>query len=351
MACPRHARPIRHDDRQGDRRPQPHAQDQSVAGGGAAGKAQAGDTAVQSRRSAGSLPGADAGRPRHVRRSGADCARFCRPPVGIRGFRGPRRLRARGRSPDRALGQARGGIRKGQSHPLISPRFVSRLRCKRTGSHCAGVLMKHYTYFRSSAAFRVRIALNLKGLATEQVFIHLTKEGGKQHTPEYRAVNPQRRVPSLALDNGEILMQSPAIIEYLDEVHPKPAFLPADPVERAKVRAFAAVIGCDIHPLNNLAPLQYLKRVLKQEQPAIDAWYHHWVIEGFTALETMIRPGPYCFGGNVTLADIYLVPQMYNARRLKVPLDAFPKLVAADAALAKLPAFDQARPENQPDAE
>ena len=101
------------------------------------------------------------------------------------------------------------------------------------------------------------------------------------------------------------------------------------------MRAFAAVIGCDIHPLNNLAPLQYLKRVLKQEQPAIDAWYHHWVIEGFTALETMIRPGPYCFGANVTLADIYLVPQMYNARRLKVPLDAFPKLVAADAALAK----------------
>ncbi len=211
--------------------------------------------------------------------------------------------------------------------------------------------MKHYTYFRSSAAFRVRIALNLKGIATEQIFIHLTKEGGKQHTPEYRAVNPQRRVPSLALDNGEILMQSPAIIEYLDEVHPKPAFLPTDPVERAKVRAVAAVIGCDIHPLDNLAPLQYLKRVLKQEQPAIDAWYHHWIIEGFTALETMIRPGPYCFGGNVTLADIYLAPQLYNARRLKVPLDAFPKLVAADAALAKLPAFDQARPENQLDAE
>jgi len=211
--------------------------------------------------------------------------------------------------------------------------------------------MKHYTYFRSSAAFRVRIALNLKGLTTEQVFIHLTKEGGKQHTPEYRAVNPQRRVPSLALDSGEILIQSPAIIEYLDEVHPKPPFLPADPVERAKVRAFAAVIGCDIHPLDNLAPLQYLKRVLKQEQAAIDAWYHHWVIEVFTALETMIRPGPHCFGGNLTLADIYLAPQMYNARRLKVPLDAFPKLVAADAAIAKLPVFDRARPENQPDAE
>ena len=211
--------------------------------------------------------------------------------------------------------------------------------------------MKLYGFHRSSAAFRVRIALNLKGVAPEPISIHLTKDGGKQHAPEYRAVNPQGRVPSLVLDNGEILMQSPAIIEYLDEIQRKPAFLPSDPVARAKVRAFAAVIGCDIHPLNNLAPLQYLKRVLKQEQPAIDAWYHHWIVEGFTALETMIRPGPYCFGANVTQADIYLVPQMYNARRLKVPLDAFPKLVAADAALQKLPAFDKARPENQPDAE
>ena len=211
--------------------------------------------------------------------------------------------------------------------------------------------MKHYTYFRSSAAYRTRIALNLKGLAPEAVSIHLTKDGGKQHSPEYRAVNPQGRVPSLTLDNGEVLMQSPAIIEYLDEVYPQPPFLPSDPIERARVRAFAAVIGCDIHPLNNTSPLQYLKRVLKQEQPAIDAWYHHWVTEGFTALETMIRPGPYCFGAKVTLADIYLVPQMTNARRLKVPLDAFPKLVAADAALMKLPAFDKARPENHPDAE
>ena len=211
--------------------------------------------------------------------------------------------------------------------------------------------MKLYTYFRSSAAYRARIALNIKGISTEQVYIHLIKDGGKQHSPEYRAINPQRRVPSLVLDNGTILMQSPAIIEYLDEIHPKPPLLPSDPVERAKVRAFAAVIGCDIHPLDNLAPLQYLRRVMKQEQPAIDEWYRHWVTEGFTALEATIGRGPYCFGANVTLADIYLVPQMANARRLKTPLDAFPKLVAADAALQKLPAFDKARPENQPDAE
>ena len=211
--------------------------------------------------------------------------------------------------------------------------------------------MKHYGYFRSSAAYRLRIALNLKGLSPELIPIHLTKDGGKQHTPEYRAVNPQRRVPTLVLDNGETLIQSPAIIEYLEEVYPKPALLPADPVARAKIRAFAAVIGCDIHPLNNLAPLQYLKSEMKQEQPAIDAWYQHWIIEGFTALETMVGPGPYCFGSEVTLADVYLVPQVANARRLKTPLDKFPKLVAIDAALAKLPAFEKARPDQQPDAE
>ncbi|MBN8965988.1 MAG: maleylacetoacetate isomerase [Rhizobiales bacterium] len=211
--------------------------------------------------------------------------------------------------------------------------------------------MKLYTYFRSSAAYRARIAFNLKGVTPEQVFVHLSRDGGQQHTPAYHSVNPQERVPTLVLDNGETIMQSPAIIEYLEEVYPTPPLLPKDPVARAQVRAFAAVIGCDIHPLDNLAPLQYLKRVLKQEQPAIDAWYHHWILEGFAALETMISPGPYCFGADVTIADIYLVPQIFNARRMKVPLDRFPKLVAADATLLKLPAFDRARPENQPDAE
>ena len=211
--------------------------------------------------------------------------------------------------------------------------------------------MKHYTYFRSSAAYRVRIALNLKGIAADAIPIHLTKDGGRQHSAEFRAVNPHGRVPALALDGGEILTQSLAIIEYLDEVHPKPPLLPPDPIQRAKVRAFAQVIACDIHPLNNLVALQYLRRTLKHEQPEIDTWYHHWVIQGFETLEATIKPGPYAFGGEVTIADICLVPQVFNARRLKVPLDKFPKLVAVDAACQKLPAFDKARPENQPDAE
>ena len=211
--------------------------------------------------------------------------------------------------------------------------------------------MKLYTYFRSSAAYRVRIALNLKGLSSEMISIHLQKQGGLNKRPEYRAVNPQMRVPALQLDSGDVLLQSLAIIEYLDEVHPKPPLLPRDPLERAKVRALAQMIACDIHPLNNTSPLRYLKHQLGQDQAKIDAWYHHWILEGFEPLETMLRPGPYAFGGEVTLADICLVPQVYNARRLKVPLDRFPKIVAVDAACAKLGPFEQARPENQPDAE
>ena len=211
--------------------------------------------------------------------------------------------------------------------------------------------MQLYTYFRSSAAYRVRIALNLKGLTPEMVSIHLQKEGGLNKKPEYRAVNPQMRVPALRLDSGEVLTQSLAIIEYLDEVVPEPPFLPRDPVARAKVRAFAQLIACDIHPLNNTSPLRYLKYELGQDQAKIDRWYHHWILEGFEALEAIVGPGPYTFGSIVTLADICLVPQVYNARRLKVPLDRFPKLVAIDVACAKLAAFERARPENQPDAE
>jgi maleylacetoacetate isomerase len=211
--------------------------------------------------------------------------------------------------------------------------------------------VKLYSYFRSSAAYRVRIALNLKGMPYDMVSVHLTKDGGQQRKPDFVAVNPQMRVPALALDSGDVLTQSLAIIEYLDDIQPEPALLPADALARAKVRAVAQMVACDIHPLNNLIALQYLKHTLKHEQADIDAWYHHWVFEGFKAIEAMISPGPYACGAHVTLADLCLVPQVFNARRLKVPLDAFPKIVAADAACLKLPTFDKARPENQPDAE
>jgi maleylacetoacetate isomerase len=211
--------------------------------------------------------------------------------------------------------------------------------------------VKLYSYFRSSAAYRTRIALNLKRLPYEIVPIHLVKGGGQNKTPEYRAINPQMRVPALAVADGEVLVQSLAIIEYLDELHAEPPLLPADPLQRAKVRAFAQLIACDIHPLNNTGTLRYLKEPLKHEQSEIDAWYHHWILSGFDALEAMIKPGPYAFGSQVTLADICLVPQVYNARRFKVPLDRFSQIVAADAACQKLDAFDKARPENQPDAE
>jgi maleylpyruvate isomerase len=211
--------------------------------------------------------------------------------------------------------------------------------------------VKLYSYFRSSAAYRVRIALNLKGLPYEMVPIHLTKDGGRQHAPEYRAINPQARVPSLEVSNGNILTQSMAIIEYLDETHPEPPLLPADALDRAQVRAIAQLIACDIHPLNNLVALQYLKRQLKHEQAQVDVWYHHWITEGFAALETLLGGGPYAWGASVTLADVCLVPQVANARRFKISLDKFPKIVAAETACLKLPAFDRARPENQPDAE
>lgn len=211
--------------------------------------------------------------------------------------------------------------------------------------------MQLYSYFRSSAAYRVRIALNLKNIPYDMEPIHLTKDGGRQHSAEFRTLNPAKRVPALVLESGDILTQSMAIIEYLDETHPQPPLLPADPVQRAKVRAIAQIVACDIHPLNNLMVLQHLKRALKQEQPEIDAWYHHWVIDGFNAIEAAIDPAPYACGAQVTLADICLVPQVFNARRLKVPLDRFPRIVAADAACQKLAAFNKARPENQPDAE
>ncbi len=211
--------------------------------------------------------------------------------------------------------------------------------------------MKLYSYFRSSAAYRVRIALNFKGLAYETVPVHLVKDGGHNRRPEFRAVNPQMRIPALVAPTGDVLIQSLAIIEYLEETQPDPPLLPKDPIARAKVRALADIVACDIHPLNNVGPLRYLKREMHQEQSAIDAWYHHWVIEGFEALEALVLPEPYACGAQVTMTDVCLVPQVNNARRLKVPLDKFPKILGIEAACLKLPAFDRARPENQPDAE
>ncbi len=210
--------------------------------------------------------------------------------------------------------------------------------------------MKLYTYFRSSAAYRVRIALNFKNVAHEMAAVHLVKDGGRHRQEAYRAINPQMRVPTLVLSSGDALIQSLAIIEYLDEVYPEPPLLPADALARARVRAIAQIVACDIHPLNNLVVLNTLKS-LGHDQAAVDDWYRNWVVQGFEAIEALIRPGPYAFGSQVTLADLCLVPQVFNARRFKVVMERFPKIAAADAACLKLPAFDKARPENQADAE
>jgi maleylacetoacetate isomerase len=201
-----------------------------------------------------------------------------------------------------------------------------------------------FDYFRSSASYRVRIALNLKRVDYERVPVNLLE--GVQRAPGYRDVNPQGLVPALEID-GYRLTQSLAIVDYLDETRPDPPFLPADPADAAHVRALALAIACDIHPLNNLRVLKYLKDALGQEQPERDAWYRHWMAEGFAALEAMAGPraGRFLFGDQPTLADICLVPQMFNARRLEAPLDDFPTLVRADSEACRLEAFAAAHPE------
>ncbi len=212
--------------------------------------------------------------------------------------------------------------------------------------------MRLSTYFRSSAAWRVRIALALKRIDFSPDYVHLLKDGGEQNLPAYRARNPTGLVPTLETDDRVPLGQSLAIMEWLEETHPRPALLPSDPIGRARVRAFALTIACDIHPLNNLRVLRYLKSPLGHDQAARDAWYAHWIAEGLTALEAMLRgqAGPFCFGVEPGLADICLVPQMANARRLQCPLDAYPALLRAEAAALALPAFRDTAPENQPDA-
>ncbi|MBX9589327.1 MAG: maleylacetoacetate isomerase [Hyphomonadaceae bacterium] len=211
--------------------------------------------------------------------------------------------------------------------------------------------MKLYSYYRSSAAYRCRIALNLKGLAHETAFVHLIKDGGQHTQPAYRALNPQAMVPTLQHD-GRVITQSLAIIEYLEEIYPEPPLLPGDAAARAKIRAFALAIACDIHPVNNLRILNYLKGPLQQDQAAADAWYRHWIKEGLEACEKLLPPaaGRFAFGDRPTLADTCLIPQLYNARRFNCDLSSVPRLVAIDAACLALPAFADAAPEAQPDA-
>lgn len=213
--------------------------------------------------------------------------------------------------------------------------------------------LKLYGYWRSSAAYRVRIGLNLKGLDYALVPVHLLREGGQQHAPDYAALNPQQLVPLLR-DGERVLTQSLAILEYLEETRPQSPLLPADAAGRARVRALAQLVACDIHPLNNLRVLQFFDRQWNVPQPERDDWVLHWMREGFTAMEAMLAASPdtgrHCHGDAPGLADCCLLPQLYNARRFKLDLDAFPTLLRIEAACLQLPAFDAARPENQPDA-
>ncbi len=213
--------------------------------------------------------------------------------------------------------------------------------------------MKLYGYFRSSAAYRVRIALGLKGIPWETVAVDLRAPVSAQHTAEFRAVNPHGLIPVL-VDGAHTLTQSLAIIEYLEETHPDPPLLPRSPRERAEVRALALAVACDIHPLNNTRVLQYLRTQLGRDEAAVDAWYGHWIARGFTALERdaqrLSGDGRHLYGASVTLADVCIVPQMANARRFNCDVAPYPTLRAICAHLESLPAFVQAAPAAQPDA-
>jgi maleylacetoacetate isomerase len=212
--------------------------------------------------------------------------------------------------------------------------------------------MKLYGYFRSSAAYRVRIALALKGIEVEQIGIHLVKDGGQQLKAQYLALNRQGLVPALELDDGTVLTQSLAIIDYLESVAPEPPLVPQDPVKAAQVRAAALTIACDIHPLNNLRVLNYLKGPLNRPQGEVDQWYRHWILKGgLEAVEALIEGGRFCFGDSPSLADICLIPQVFNARRYKVDIAHLKKIEAVDEHCNTLAAFKAAHPAAQPDAE
>ncbi|MCA1245107.1 maleylacetoacetate isomerase [Massilia sp. MS-15] len=214
--------------------------------------------------------------------------------------------------------------------------------------------MKLYTYFRSSAAYRVRIALNLKGLDYEAVPVHLLRDGGQQLGADYLAVNPSGLVPALQ-DDGLVLSQSMAILEYLDEVYPVAPLLPKDALGRARVRELAQIVACDIHPINNLRVLRYLVKQLGQSEEVKTDWYRHWVIEGLRSLEAHLARNPgtgaFCHGDTPTMADCFLVPQVFNAKRFDIDVAAYPTIARIDALCADLPAFQAAHPSRQPDAE
>ena len=211
-----------------------------------------------------------------------------------------------------------------------------------------------YSYWRSSAAYRVRIGLNLKGLAYDIVPVHLVHDGGQQHSPEYRGINPQQLVPVLGHGHRR-LSQSLAILEYLDEMWPTPALLPSTARGRQRVRALSQLVACDIHPLNNLRVLQYFEQEWSVPQPERDEWVRHWISEGFAAAEAMVADHPstgsFCEGNTPSMADCCLIPQIYNARRFGLDLSPYPEITRIEANALALPAFDRARPESQPDAE
>jgi maleylacetoacetate isomerase len=212
--------------------------------------------------------------------------------------------------------------------------------------------VKLYGYFRSSASYRVRIGLNMKGLAYEQVSVHLAK--GKQYDPDFSRINPQNLVPVLEHD-GQLLYQSLPILQFLDERYPNPALLPKDPYERNRVRSLALIVAAEIHPLNNTRVLSYLTKTLKVTEEQKNAWYAHWVVTGFTALEKRLsnekETGHFCHGDQPGFADISLVPQVANANRFKIDLASFPTIRRINDECLELEAFRKAMPENQPDAE
>jgi maleylacetoacetate isomerase/maleylpyruvate isomerase len=212
--------------------------------------------------------------------------------------------------------------------------------------------MKLYTYFRSSAAFRVRIALNLKGLAYAPQFVHLGK--GEHRQAAYGAINPQGLVPALTEDDGSVLTQSIAIMEYLEETHPQPALLPREPKARARVRSLALLVACEIHPLNNPRVLNYVRKTLGHNEEAVNAWYRHWIAEGLAKFERQLAAGGagrFCHADTPTMADCCLVPQIFNARRFDCDLAPYPQVMGVFEQCMKVDAFDRAQPSRQPDKE